>query len=436
MGCAVFTPRTPFAAGSVLKLVWCRDARLLWTANDLALEFRGMGDESITVPALEPLGYHRLIVEHLREHEREIWAWGSSQQTREEQVQEMRAYLLRETYRIEAAAHPEVHEDIAAVLAKLEIDAPATLYQASDGAMNAALCFVPGEIHLLFHGPVLEKLSRDERVALLGHELAHYRLWSIEGGAYYSATTILDHALAYPGASPSHIETARLFRLHTELYADRGGAVAAGAPAPAIATLVKTMTGLSAVDPDAYLRQAAEAEADARASQGETHPEIFLRAQALDKWWRGDPEADAWIERRIRGPLSVAALDLPRQHDATAITRRFLTRLATDPVADAEASANLLHRFFPDWQPGEPAIEDSALSGGRIDGSFRDYLVALSLDVAMADPDSRDAMLTAGARLSSIYDGTEAFKAALKRDLKFTKTAIDRVFAPLKKVKA
>lgn len=395
-----------------------------------------MGDESRSVPALQPMAYHRLIVGHLRDNEPEIWAWGSSQQTREEQVQEIRSYLLRETYRIDAAAHAEIHQDLAEVLARLEIDAPATLYQASDGAMNAALCFVPGEIHLLFHGPVLEKLSREERIALLGHELAHYRLWSIEGGAYYTATTILDHALAYPGASPSHIETARLYRLHTELYADRGGAVAAGVPGPAIATLVKTMTGLTSVDPEAYLRQAAEAESDAGASQGETHPEIFLRAQALDKWWHGDPETEAWIEKRIRGPFSIAALDLPRQHEATAITRRFLSRLAADPAADAEASAALIHRFFPDWRPGEDVIDDTALAGDRLDGSFRDYLVSLSLDLAVADPDSRDALLTAGARLSASYDGAEAFKAALKRDLKFTKAAIDRVFAPLKRAKA
>ena len=395
-----------------------------------------MGDESPLVPTLEPLGYHRLIVEHLRENEAEIWAWGCSHQTREEQVQDIRSYLLRETYRIDAAAHPEVHEDLLAVVAAMEIDAPATLYQAADGAMNAALCFVPGEVHLLFHGPVLEKLSREERIALLGHELAHYRLWSIEGGAYYAATTILDHALAYPGASPSHLETARLYRLHTELYADRGGAVAAGAPGPAIATLVKTMTGLTSVDPEAYLRQAAEAEGKAGASQGETHPEIFLRAQALDKWWRGDPATEAWIEQRIRGPLSVAALDLPRQHEATAITRRFLTRLAADPAADLEATANLIRRFFPDWRPGEEAIADAALAGDAIDGSFRDYLVSLSLDVAMADPDHRDVVLAAGARLSASYDGAEAFRAALKRDLKFTKAAIDRIFVPLKKAKA
>ena len=386
--------------------------------------------------ALEPLAYHRSVVDHLREEEPKIWAWGCSRQTRNEQVEEMRGLLLRETYRLDATSHPEVHADCAEVMAGFGIEAPVTLYQAADGAMNAALCFVPGEIHLLFHGPVLEKLSREERIALLGHELAHYRLWSIEGGIYYTATTILDHALAYPDAAPSHVETARVFRLHTELYADRGGAVAANTPEPAISTLVKTMTGLTSVDPQAYLRQAAEAEKDAGASQGQTHPEIFLRAQALDKWWRADAELEPWIERRVRGPLSVAALDLPRQHEASRITRGFLTRLAGDPAADEEIVGNLIRRYFPDWTLGEAAIDDAALAGDRLDGSFRDYLVSLSLDVAMADPDARDAMLAAGARLAASYDGVEPFKAALKRDLKFTKAAIDKVFASRKKARS
>ena len=321
------------------------------------------------------------------------------------------------------------------MLAKFGIEAPVTLYQASDGSMNAALCFVPGEIHLLFHGPVLEKLSRDERIALLGHELAHHRLWSIEDGAFYAAATILDHALAYPGAASSHVETARLYRLYTELYADRGAAVAADAARPAIATLVKTMTGLMSIDPEAYLRQAAEAEIDAAASQGETHPEIFLRAQAVDRWWRGEADAETWVDKRLRGRLSLAALDLPRQHEATALTRTFLTRLAADPAADAEAAGNLIRRYFPDWRAGEEPIEDAALAPECLDASLRDYLVSLSLDLAMADPDGRDAMLTVGARLAAVYDGVEPFKAALKRDLKFTKAAIDRTFAPLKKAR-
>jgi len=172
--------------------------------------------------------------------------------------------------------------------------------------MNGALLFIPGEVHLIFHGPVLEKLSREERVALIGHELAHYKLWSIEDGTFHIANQILDHGLAYPGARASHTETARLYRLYTELYADRGGALAVGQTAPAMAILVKTMTGLTNVDAASYLKQAAELDAAGSTSQGNSHPEAFLRAQAVDRWWNGDAELNSWTDARLRGPLSLA----------------------------------------------------------------------------------------------------------------------------------
>ena len=70
------------------------------------------------------------------------------------------------------------------------------------------------------------------------------------------ADRILNDAVAAPNASGSHRETLRRYALHTELFADRGGAVAAGAVAPAISTLVKVQTGIGTVDAAAYLRQA------------------------------------------------------------------------------------------------------------------------------------------------------------------------------------
>ncbi len=109
-----------------------------------------MGESPGTSPPLEPLAYHRLVVEQLREDEARIWEWAQSQQARDEHDSEMRSILLRETYRLEPAAHPEVHEDIARAMESLDLDAPLTLYQAADGAMNAALCYIPGEIHLVF----------------------------------------------------------------------------------------------------------------------------------------------------------------------------------------------------------------------------------------------------------------------------------------------
>ena len=380
--------------------------------------------------ALEPLPYHRAIVHYLRDHEPDVWGWSESSST-EEQSREVLATLLRETYRLDPTAHPDVHADCTAVMATLGVEAPVTLYQAGDGAMNAALYFVPGEAHLIFHGPVLEKLSTEERIALLGHELSHYKLWTIEDGAFRIASQILDHALAYAGASASLVETARLFRLHTELYADRGGALAANATAPAIATLVKTMTGLSSVDAEAYLRQAAELDAQAEASKGATHPELFMRAQALHKWWRGDADVDEWLVSRIQGRLSMQSLDLRRQQELTQLTRGFLARLLSDPSAQSDAPTALAQRYFPDWN-NETPIDVSTLTREIIDPSVHDYLFALSFDVAMSDAEARDEILRAGAALARAMGAEDAYRTALGRDLRMPKRAVGKLLGAAK----
>jgi len=382
--------------------------------------------ETPKMPALEPLPYHRDIVQYFRDHEPEVWAWSASQAAREDHAHEVRATLLRETYRLDPNGHPEVHADCAAVMKAFGLDAPVTLYQAGDGAMNAALFFIPGEAHLIFHGPVLEKLSREERVALIGHELAHYKLWVVDEGAFHTASHILDHALAYAGASASHMETARLYRLHTELYADRGAAIAAGKPSPAIATLVKTMTGLSSVDADAYLRQAAELDAEGEISKGVTHPEIFMRAQALHKWWGGEPLVDEWIASRVQGKLSMQGLDLRRQQELTRITRGFLARLLNEPAVNSEAAIGMAQRYFPDWNSETP-IDAGALGPDRVDASVHDYLFALSFDVAMADPEVKDEILRAGAAIARAMNAEEPYRAALSRDLRLQKRVVTKL---------
>lgn len=385
-----------------------------------------MNGEDSPPPLLEPLPYHRAIVRYFREYEPEVWAWTSAQALQGDQAREVRATLLRETYRLDSAAHPEVHADCTAVMQTLGIEAPVTLYQAGDGTMNAALYFIPGEAHLIFYGPVVEKLSREERIALIGHELSHYKLWAAEDGAFHTASQILDHALAYPGASASHAETARLYRLHTELYADRGGALAASQTLPAISTLVKTMTGLSSVDADSYLRQAAELDSEADISKRTTHPEIFMRAQALQKWWRGDADIDSWLQSRIQGKLSMQSLDLRRQIELMQITRGFLARLLSAPALNSEAAIGVAQSYFPDWNDEAP-IDVGVVAGDQVDGSVHDYLFALGFDMAMADGDAKDDILRAGADIARAMKVEDAYRNALGRDLRMRKRAITKL---------
>ena len=139
-----------------------------------------------------PLAYHREVVAYLQATERELWDWTSSAESRAGEAEEVRMAMLKSNYRLDAAAHPDLVQRCAAMSARLGVAAPATIYQAQGGlGMNAALVHLPGEAHLVFTGPILEKLAGTELDAVLAHELAHQLLWEMEGGAFLTADRLL-----------------------------------------------------------------------------------------------------------------------------------------------------------------------------------------------------------------------------------------------------
>ena len=378
--------------------------------------------------ALEPLVYHIALQDHLREHEPQVWdkvAGGMD----EGELAELRDTMLRNTYRLEEAGHPQVFAALRTAMERLGIEAPATLYQANDGTMNASLIYVPGEVHLTFFGPILEKLSEAELLALMGHELSHYLLWQMDEGAHHRTSRIFDHALSFPDAKPAHRETARLLSLYTELFADRGAAIAAQDTAPAIAVLVKTMTGLTSVDPEAYLRQAEELEAKGGKSQGHSHPEVYLRARALKLWWEGDPQLEDWLEARVQGPLSIEGLDLIGQYRLTALTRGFLARMLGEVEEGSDEIVTQVKAVFPDFAADEEKLDLAKISVEKIDDATRDYFIALMFDLAMADSDATDVVMLAAAKTAAAMGATERLTGSLRRDLKWTKARADKLVA-------
>ncbi|ATQ44046.1 M48 family metallopeptidase [Caulobacter mirabilis] len=383
--------------------------------------------------ALRPLPYHLRIVDHLKRSEPEVWRWASSFAVQEQHLEDMRARLLRETYRLTPESHPGVYAICGRVMAKLDITAPVTLYQAGAESMNAALVYLPGEVHVLFYGAVLEKLGEDELTALLGHELSHYRLWSLDGGDYHVASRILDHTLADPGAGASHVNTARLYGLYTEVYADRGAAFVAGQPGPSISTLVKVQTGIQTVDAAAYLAQARELEAGGqRLSEAHSHPETYLRAQAVDKWAQADDDLDDWLRGRLQGPLSMAKLDLIDQLALQGLTRKFIARFVEQEPMRSDLVMIQVKRYFPDWSDSEPMAELEAITPELADDSVRDYLGFVMLDLALADPDLRDHALLEAARIGRMLGRGEAFLEALKREGGLPKRDVDALARKLK----
>lgn len=379
------------------------------------------------LPRLSPLPYHDDVVRCLQAEEPDVWRWACSAQARDEHAEAVRGELLKETYRLDAGAHPELHERCAAAAARLALRVPVTLYQAGDGAMNASLYFLPGEAHVVFTGPVLERLKGAELEALLGHELSHHLLWELDGGLYHAADRILTAALGDPRASASHLQTARLFRLYTEAFADRGGAVACGALAPAVTTLVKMQTGLAEASAPSYLKQADEICAPGGVtSAGQSHPEVFVRARALRLWCEADPDADVWLATALQGPLSLDTLDVLGQQRLSALTQRVLTQLLRHRCLRSDGLLAHARRFFPDFRPAD--TNDAALEAEVAAASgTHDYLAALLMDFCVADRELDDVPIAAALELARRLGMADPFERLALKELSLPKRQFNSI---------
>ncbi|WP_317203610.1 M48 family metalloprotease [Janthinobacterium sp.] len=394
--------------------------------------------EHPALPPLAPLPYHLAIVAALRADEPEVWAWAASARARGEYAEQVRADLLKESYRLDADAHAEVHRCAAAAAARLGLDVPVTLYQRGEGAMNAALYFLPGEAHVVFTGAILERLRGAELEAVLGHELAHYLLWQLDDGAYHAADRILAAAAQDPRADASQLQTARLYRLYTEVFADRGGAVACGALLPAVCALVKTQTGMGEVSGAHYLKQADEICAPANlCSGGVSHPEIFIRARALRLWCEADAAAEDWLVAAMQGPLALDQLDWLGQERLSALTRRIIMHLLHAPYLRSPALLAHARRFFPDIQPA--ARPDARLAADlRGAPGVHAYAAYLLADFAAADRDLGDVALAAALELALALGLSDTFEPIALKELALTKRQLGKIkmAAPLLLVQA
>ena len=130
-------------------------------------------------------------------------------------------------------------------------------------------------------------------------------------------------------STPAHYETARLFKLYTEFFCDRGAYIVTRNNASIISSLVKISTCLHRINADSYIKQAEEifaAEEDTKTS-GISHPENFIRARALWLWHTKGNEAEPAIKKMIEGNVNIEELDLFKQQQINLITEQLIKSL-------------------------------------------------------------------------------------------------------------
>jgi hypothetical protein len=353
---------------------------------------------------LRPLAYHHAMADHLQTHHRAVWdSFHAALQSGSRRA-DVELFLLKSSYRLSEQDHPDLHAWVSRARSVLGVEQPISLYQSHKGhADNASMSFTAEQGHLRFEGEILANLTPDETAALIGHEIGHYKLWASGDGACLTTARILDAMAAERDVHPSLVESQRLHHLYTEIFCDRAGALVAGKAEPMVSTLVKLDTGEVRVSAEHFLAQAEEIfrKSAAETSQGKTHPEHFIRARAIARWWAdpGSPAVDRLVEDMIEGPKPLDALDVLGRARLTRWTRSLVHRLArlVQPPQDS-AWARHRERFLPleteRGGPASPAEWDAAeLRSGleRESPTVRDYFAFLLLDFAAIDPERRDA---------------------------------------------
>ena len=291
--------------------------------------------------------------------------------------------LLRHAYRLDPAGHPDAHDAVARAAAALGVTVPVDVFAfEGEAGNNAELIFVPERPVIAFSGDTLNLLDAEELCAVAGHELAHYVLWTTDGGRHLAASRLLDAAEGDARTDAEYLETARRLRLAIELFADRGALIACGSLPTTLRSLLKLTTGLAQVDPDGYLRQAAEVDLSAP-SAGTSHPETVIRAWALQSWEREGPAAESRIARAISAQLDLNALDLLDQDRLRTLTQALVGLAVADEPMRTEDVIEHAERFgVLAGAPPAPGFEPDGLAA-----ETKRYLAAVLLDFATVDPD-------------------------------------------------
>ena len=390
-----------------------------------------------------PTPYLKTLSSALERREPAFWARFMSEDSRREAADTLRLELLKSAYRLDVDTHAEHCAAAAEIAQAMSITAPTVLYQAEHGRFaasgrNAQLFYEPDVVHVVFSGDALATLTPAELQFVLGHEMAHHHLWSLDGGRYWAASRFLEWAASEPGRAECWVETARLARLHTELFADRFGLWAVGDLDPALSAQIKLATGLDEVSGAAYLAQAEEAllaqetTGEETRMEGESHPEGYLRAVLLAAWAHEPASAETRARSLIHGSMPLQRLDILAQEHVSEITAWLLAEFLVEPWRNREAIRAHARAISPTLADAleRPQVEVDGESDRlraavvASHSTVREYFAYLLLDFATVDQRLDDVMLAVALVFAEDFGLSDQFRAIASRELKTSRTKL------------
>lgn len=372
------------------------------------------------MPMLHTHPYLTKIRDHFKAQSK-IWDFFSARTSKQEEYDEFNTNLLKNAYRMNPDTEPDLYAKLEEVKAKLDITIPITLYQLqSSNDINAFISFQQQEAHLVFSGPILKLLQGVELTALIAHELSHIRLFTIDNGDYHITNRIIT-AIANDARSESvFLETARYFRLYTEIFCDLGALIATGSEEITQVSLIKVHTGLEQVSASNYLQQAREIlmnNAEFK-SEGDTHPENFIRVLALHFYHSSPETSDSEISKLVEFRYDMDRLDIFRQERLATHTKYLLKEFVAIPWMQTDAILAMCSQYFTDFHSQMKAGWE--WEADMFNGNVREYFSYVLLDVAMVDPQMENVPLGRALNLSEQFGFKKEFNNVLKKEYKLS----------------
>ena len=336
------------------------------------------------------LQYHQKVKDHFKAQTK-TWDYFSVAKNKEGQLQQFKTELLKNTYKFDPATENFIYDKVAIAKEKLDLqNLSVTVYQAQyTDELNASIVYLHNEAHIVFSGPVTKLLNEEELLAVLAHELTHIKLYSMLDGDLEVADRIITAIANNYNSEASYFETARLFRLYTEIFCDRGAYTVIEKISPVISSLVKVSTGLDNINTESYLKQADEifAADNKLKTVGVSHPENFIRAKAIQLWHDKKEQANEEIIAMIEGSSDLDQLDIFKQKELAQLTKEFLQLFLKPKWFQSTMVISQAKQYFADFSWNENAVLSEKLIDtiGKAHSSIKDYLSYILLDFALVD---------------------------------------------------
>ena len=378
------------------------------------------------------LDYHKITAGYFQKQS-SVWQFFANGIQQDEQLKAFKTDLLKTTYKFDETSDAALYQKVNIAKEKLGLSLLVTLYQVQHSEeMNASIIYLNNEAHIVFSGKLLPLLAEDEQQAIIAHELSHVLLYTQLGGAIEIADRMVTAIANHTGTTPAHYETARLFKLYTEIFCDRGAYAVTGDYAPIVSSLVKLSTGLQTVNAEAYIRQAEEifATDSATKAAGLSHPENFIRARAIWLWHQKREEAEPAIKQMIEGSMNIDELDLFHQQQAAQITETIIQLLFQQPWLKTVPTLALSKQYCNAVTRNE-SMDASVLAAQieKMHSSLQEYFSYVLYDFATADKALEDLPLGYCFYLADELKLDKSFATAVKKEKKLS----DKKVAALKK---